>query len=212
MYFIALNRYVLSFFIVFSLFGCAKKKNLQPKKQKAKIVNYNKRFISTPEATLKRVVSILKPIGAVNNNEYIFISNINRVRMNPNSCSNASTQLLYNRKLEFAAKSYPNKYILSFLDSNASVSNNKSFLQRVKDFGYILKANRPVSELLAFTKYKVTQSNDIDLNFKHALENLIKNPQSCKLLMNPKFKDVGVAFKRTNLGYYWIIELAGGEN
>jgi len=30
--------------------------------------------------------------------------------------------------------------------------------------------------------------------------------------MNPKFKDVGVAFKRTNLGYYWIIELAGGEN
>jgi len=210
--FMVLNRYILSFFVVIDLFGCAKKKNLQPKKQKAKIVNYNKRFISTQEATLKRVVSILKPIGAVENNEYIFISNINQIRMNPNICSNASTQLLYNRKLEFAAKSYPTKNISSFLDSNASVSNNKSFLQRVKDFGYILKANKPIAELLAFTKYNVTQSNDIDINFKHALENLIKNPESCKLLMNPKFKDVGVAFKRTNLGYYWIIELAGGEN
>ena len=206
-----LNKYIITFFVIIGLFGCGKENQIKVIQQKPKFVKFNKQYISS-EPSLASNIPFKSNIDTTSL-PYMFIANINRIRMSSLTCSKPVSSLLYNRKLEFAAKSYPMSSVDTFLNSNVSINkSNTSFLQRIKDFGYIVKPNRAIGELLAFSKYTVTKSSDIKINFKHALDNLIQNPDSCKLLMNPKFKDVGVAFKRTNLGYYWIIELAGGEN
>ncbi len=91
--------------------------------------------------------------------------------------------------------------------SNGRGSN---FYERIVRFGYPMKAGELAGEILTYTKDRVVGNRDNYFHFIHAMDNFQRSSRHSMLLMNPRFRDVGVSAYRDRGRVYWSIEFGEG--
>jgi len=155
-----------------------------------------------------------KSINTLASNEQrFFINYINQVRAKGAVCSPATTPLNYNSFLEKAAFEHSKDMALnSKLTHNGSGTNSdiarkmpgvgSNFFERILFFGYPAKTYDLVGEDITHIK----NIKDKRESFKKAIEMFLSEPIHCKILMKPRFKDVGVGYYTTKDGYYWTVD------
>ncbi len=147
-----------------------------------------------------------------------FLNSLNSIRVKGTKCSKSAPPLRLNDALKKAAFTHAKDMgVNNFLGHSGSgtvfdVAKKKdgkksSFLDRVIFFGYKAKAYDLIGEVVTKTKFKSSKLKDIKTNFKVTLNKLLKDPTHCKILTNPRFKDVGFGYYKTNNTYYWVIDL-----
>ena len=147
------------------------------------------------------------------------LSYINNVRSRGTHCGPAAPPLGWSDRLEEAAVAHAidmeTNHFLSHLGSGTEydvarkgTGQGSNFYERILHFGYPIKAYELAGEIISYTKYKIIGSKDPNIAFKHAIENFIKSPSHCKILMNPRFHDVGIAAYKDQEKIYWVIEFA----
>ncbi len=87
--------------------------------------------------------------------------------------------------------------------SNARGSN---FYERIIKFGYPLNKGELVGEILACTKDRIVGNRDNYFHFIHAMDNFQHSPKHLSLLINPRFRQIGVSAYRDKEKIYWTIE------
>ena len=148
---------------------------------------------------------------------------INSYRVKGASCAPATHPLNWENHLEIAAQSHSrdmavNNYLKHIgsgteLDPAKSAYNTGStFIERILYFGYPGKPSDMLGEDLNRVSIKLTKSADLMANYKRAIDNLIKDRTHCKILMNPKFKDVGAAIIRNGDYYFFTLDLGEHDN
>jgi uncharacterized protein YkwD len=143
------------------------------------------------------------------------INYINKIRSQNSSCANATTPLNYNNALEAAAMAHAkdmalNKYLEHHGSGNlsdvAKKENNSKFYERILFFGYPAKTYDLVGEGITYTKYKTYKTKNINKLFKYAMDSLMKDYEHCKIIMNPRFQDVGVGYYQAKDRVYWVLD------
>jgi uncharacterized protein YkwD len=146
-----------------------------------------------------------------------FVNEIANIRAKGTMCGGPTDALRANPQLERAAKAHAkdmatNHFVQHDGSGTATDPARKSmgigstFINRIIFFGYPAKTHDLVGETIAFTKDSLVKSKDIKVHFKKALQIILNDPAHCKILMNPRFKDVGIGAYRAKDGYYWAIE------
>ena len=147
------------------------------------------------------------------------LSYINQIRAKGAVCAPPAGLLSWNNTLEQVAQSHVKDMALNdtvthmgsgtALDpAKSGIGMGSTFIDRIKYFGYSVKTGQLVGENLTKTSIKLTKSNKVMPNFKRAMKILINDRPHCEIIMNPRFKDIGMAmFKRGN-NYYFTMELA----
>ncbi len=150
--------------------------------------------------------------------KYRLLDKINAVRANGAPCSRISAPpVKWNRKLVDAAKAHAQDMamhnFLGHLGSGTStdvarkaLGRGSNFYERILYFGYPIKPGELAGEILTYTKYNIVGDRQPLDHFDHALENFLRSPRHCALLMNPRFSDVGIAAYKDNEKIYWDIE------
>jgi len=144
------------------------------------------------------------------------INYINKIRAKKSSCAPATTPLKYNNALEAAAMAHAkdmalNKYLEHFGSGSATdvakTQNSSKFYERILFFGYPAKTYDLVGEGVTYTKYKAYKTKNLKKLFKYAMDTLMNDYEHCKIIMNPRFKDVGVGYYQTKDRVYWVLDL-----
>jgi uncharacterized protein YkwD len=146
-----------------------------------------------------------------------FVNEIANIRAKGTNCGGPADALRANPMLEAAAKAHVKDMATNHFvqhDGSGTATDparrgmgiGSNFIDRIIFFGYPAKTHDLVGETIAFTKDSLVKSNDIKKHFKRALQIILNDPSHCKILMNPRFKDVGIGTYRTKDGYYWAIE------
>jgi uncharacterized protein YkwD len=146
-----------------------------------------------------------------------FINEIANIRAKGNSCGAPTDPLRVNLALEKAAKAHAKDMAVNhFVQHDGSgtatdparkaIGLGSTFIDRIVFFGYPAKTHNLVGETITYTKNNLVKSKDIKNHFKKALQIILNDPPHCKILMNPRFKHVGIGAYRTKDGYYWSIE------
>ena len=151
--------------------------------------------------------------------KYRLLSYINNVRAQGTQCGGPTSPLGWNKNLEKAAINHAvdmekNNY-LSHLGSGTNYDyarkgpgRGSNFYERILFFGYPIRPGQLAGEILSYTKFRITGTEEPYRNFTHAVDNFLRSPTHCKLLMNPRFHDVGIAAYRDQEKVYWVIEFA----
>ena len=145
------------------------------------------------------------------------INEIANIRTRGASCGGPVDPLSANPKLEAAAKAHAKDMAVNhFLqhDGSGTITDparkangiGSNFIKRIIFFGYPAKTHDLVGETIAQTKNSLVGSSDIRKHFKRAIQIILNDPPHCKILMNPRFKDVGIGVYKSKDGYYWVID------
>ena len=173
---------------------------------------------NTPSSINNSVPNVSNSVSLDSQKEQM-LSYINQIRMQGAVCAPPAGPLSWNNKLEQVAQSHVKDMALNdtvthmgsgtALDpAKSGIGMGSTFIDRIKYFGYSVKTGQLVGENLTKTSVKLTKTNKVMPNFKRAIQNLIKDRPHCEIIMNPRFKDIGMAmFKRGN-NYYFTMELA----
>jgi len=146
-----------------------------------------------------------------------FINQIANIRARGALCGGPVDPLRNNYKLETAAKAHAKDMALNHFvqhDGSGTASDparktpgmGSTFIERIIFFGYPAKTYDLVGETITYTKFSLLRTKDIDKHFKRALQIILNDPPHCRILMNPRFKDIGIGVYRTSRGYYWAID------
>ena len=148
---------------------------------------------------------------------YKVLNYLNSVRANGSVCSSSAPPVTFNAELEQAALAHSKDMavnnFLGHLGSGKMTDTAKkapgrgsNFYERILYSGYPIKPGSLAGEILTYTKFRIVGSKDPYKNFVHAVNNFLKSSRHCQILMNPRFKDVGIAAYRDNEKIYWTIE------
>ncbi len=139
-----------------------------------------------------------------------FLAAINAVRARGAMCAPPAPPINYDNRLEAAARAHAQDMAYhKFLNHTGSDGSN--FLQRIGRYGYPANPGHILGEVLTFTKMSLTNTNDMQTSFERALENFLQSPNHCRIIMNPRMRDVGVGYTQTSTGYYWVMEFGSGS-
>jgi len=220
-----IKYYLLPIFAMFLMAGCGKYKHNKPR--------YNgyehKAYVATSMSDLddyskhtnpKLIYSFPKNFaGSVNleSIKYKMLSIINDTRATGGQCAPSAPPLDWSVPLEDAARMHArdmsfNKH-LTHMGSGTkydlarkSDGRGSNFYERILYSGYPVKPGELAGEILTYTKYRIT-GNKIPLeNFNRAVKNFLRSPSHCGILMNNRFKDVGVSAYEDGEKMYWVIE------
>jgi len=151
--------------------------------------------------------------------KFQLLNYINSVRSHGTECGPSAPPLGWNEKLEKAALAHAidmrmNNF-LGHLGSGTEYDvarkgpgQGSNFYERILHFGYPIQPYELAGEIISYTKFRIVGSEDPKVAFKHAVDNFLKSPTHCKLLMNPRFHDTGIAAYKDNEKIYWVIEFA----
>lgn len=151
--------------------------------------------------------------------KFKLLNYMNNVRSRGTKCGPPAPPVGWNEKLEKAALAHAidmkTNNFLAHLGSGTEYDvarkgpgQGSNFYERILHFGYPIKPYELAGEILSYTKFKIIGSEDPDIAFKHAVDNFLTSPSHCKILMNPRFRDVGMAAYKDNEKIYWVIEFA----
>jgi len=146
-----------------------------------------------------------------------FVNEIANIRAKGAQCGGPVDPLSPNSQLEAAAKAHAKDMAVNHFvqhDGSGTVTDparkangiGSTFINRIIFFGYPAKTHDLVGETIARTKDSSVKSDDIKKHFKQALRIILNDPPHCKIIMNPRFKDVGIGVYRVKDGYYWTID------
>ena len=146
---------------------------------------------------------------------------LNKIRLTGSNCANATTPLNYNVALEAAAMAHAKDMALNrHLEHDGSGTNvdiakqnygGSKFYERILYFGYPAKPNDLVGEGVTYTTYKAYKTKDIKKLYKYAVDRLMKDYEHCKIIMNPRFRDVGVGYYQAKDRVYWVLDFGETE-
>ena len=151
--------------------------------------------------------------------KYKILNYINNIRAKGNTCGPSAPPLGWNVKLEDAAIAHAqdmsSKNFLGHMGSGSDTDPAKkapgqgsNFYERIIYFGYPIKPREVAGEIITYTKYRIVGNQAPYEHFTHAVDNFLRSPTHCGLLMNPRFHDVGVASYKDNEKMFWVIEFA----
>ena len=162
---------------------------------------------------------------AVNLSPYkaVFVRDIANIRAKGTACGSPVGSLMPNPQLEAAAKAHAKDMAINHMlqhDGSGTQTDparkaegiGSNFMDRLKFFGYPLKAHDLVGETVAHTKNRNVKSKDLKAHFKKALDTILNDPNHCKIFMNSRFKDIGIGAYKSKDGYYWAFEYGEVEN
>ena len=140
---------------------------------------------------------------------------LNSIRISGTKCMRAAPPLKYNIDLEKAAFAHARDMAInnslqhtgsgtSSDIAKKSYNQGSIFYERIQYFGYPIKAYDLAGETITYTK----ANKDLYSAYKEAIKKLIHDPEHCKILMNPRFQNVGISYYKTKDRYYWVINLA----
>jgi uncharacterized protein YkwD len=146
-----------------------------------------------------------------------FVNEIANIRAKGAKCGGPVDALRRNPQLEAAAKAHAKDMAVNHFvqhDGSGTVTDparkangkGSTFIDRIIFFGYPAKTHDLLGETIAYTKNSVIRSKDIKKHFKRALQIILNDPPHCKILMNPRFKDIGIGAYKVYNGYYWAID------
>ncbi len=149
--------------------------------------------------------------------ENSFLAKINQIRTKGNRCAPATTPLRKNFYLQKAAMMHAKDMALhNFLSHTGSADvtdiakkssgAGSSFIDRIIFFGYQVAPNHLVGENIAKTIIKKGENNTLTQHFQRALEKMLNDPVHCKILMNPRFQEIGIGVYKGNDAYYWVFD------
>ncbi len=178
-------------------------------------------FIINSCATKNSDLNMEKSSNNINNNTQsnIILSYINEARAKGAKCAPPAPPLIWNSNLENAAISHSidmaaNNYLGhdgsgTYLDTGKKENGRGStFIDRIKYFGYKIKPHLLVGENIAKTSHKVVGSSKLANNLKRVINNWLKEPAHCEILMNSRFKYVGGGAKTTSTHTYFTLDFA----
>ncbi len=151
--------------------------------------------------------------------KYKILNYINSVRSKGNTCGDSAPPLGWNTSLENAALAHAvdmeqNKFLghmgsgTEFDSARKGPGNGSNFYERILHYGYPVKPGELAGEIISYTKYRIVGSQEPYANFTHAIDNFLKSPKHCSILMNSRFHDVGIAAYKDQEKIYWVIEFA----
>ena len=139
-----------------------------------------------------------------------FLAAINAIRAKGAVCAPPAPPLNYDNRLESAARSHTQDMSHhNFVNHTGSDGSN--FLQRIGRYGYPARPGNILGEVLTFTKMSISNTNDMQISFERAMENFLQSPNHCRIIMNPRMRDVGVGYTQSAAGYYWVLEFGSGS-
>jgi len=171
--------------------------------------------------SINQVQNVVIPTSSLTNKyKTEMLAYINSVRVNGTTCSGPVSSLKWNDNLEAAATAHAkdmaiNKFV-AHLGSGKSTDIAKTasgigstFIDRIKYFGYPIDTGSLIGENITRLDIKKTKSADFMKNFKRGMKIIYNDEAHCKILMDPRFVDVGVNMYRNNDSYYFAIEFGG---
>jgi len=153
-------------------------------------------------------------LGAV---KYKLLNYLNSVRAHNNSCGQAAPPVTWNRELELASVAHSKDMavnnFLGHLGSGKATDparkgpgQGSNFYERIMYSGYPIKPGSLAGEVITYTKFRIVGNQEPYEHFVHAINNFLKSPAHCHIMMNPRFKDVGIAAYKDKEKIYWTIE------
>jgi len=222
---IKFRYYLLPIVAIFLLIGCGKYKHKKPKYNGDKYKTYVATNMDdldnySKHTNPKLIYSFPKNFsGSVNLDsiKYRILGIINNTRVAGNQCGPSAPPLDWSIPLEDAARMHArdisvNKH-LTHLGSGTKYDLAKkddgrgsNFYERILYSGYPVKPGELAGEILTYTKYRITGNKDPLENFNRAVKNFLRSPSHCGILMNRRFKDIGVSAYEDGEKMYWVIE------
>lgn len=149
--------------------------------------------------------------------KFKILNYINSVRARGNECGEPSQPLGWNRELATAAKAHARDMaangFLGHMGSGTALDEAKkapgqgsNFYERILYYGYPIKAGQLAGEIISYTKFNIVGNEETYPHLVHAINNFLKSPTHCGLLMNSRFHDAGVAAYKDQEKIYWVIE------
>ena len=147
---------------------------------------------------------------------------INQLRGGKAKCAPPAPPLRWNDSLEKAATVHSRdmaiNHMLSHSGSGTSYDiakpmpgTSSSFIDRINYFGYKTKEYMLVGENITTVPISKTKTQDLMANFKHAVDNIVNDKTHCEILMNPRFKYIGMGMYKANDKYYFTMDLAEAQ-
>ncbi|NPA27822.1 MAG: CAP domain-containing protein [Epsilonproteobacteria bacterium] len=144
---------------------------------------------------------------------------INEIRAKGLYCHPATDSIKLNKNLNLASAYHAKDMAINNYFSHQgsgtktdiakeAPGKGSQFYERIVFFGYPLKPKRKTGEIITYTKFKIVGESDILAHFDHALENFIKSPKHCEVLMDSRFKEFGIGAYQTRDKIYWVMDFA----
>jgi len=176
-------------------------------------------FIFFIGCTSNNITTPTKVVTTTNNE--LMLKAINEVRQKGSACGGPAKPLTWNTSLENAARAHAQDMAMqgkiSHLGSGTQydivgIKNGKpsTFIDRLKEYGFPYKVGNLVGETVARVSIKKSKDKSVASNFKKAIDKWLNDPPHCKIIMNPRFTDVGVGYYKKDDYYYFVVNL--GEN
>ena len=146
------------------------------------------------------------------------LSILNDIRSKENNCSQAALKLTLDQSLSYAAKMHAKDMALNHFvrhdgsgtetdEAKKRLGIGSLFTERLVYYGF--RAHQGTLSGENIVKIDILDKNeDIYSNFKKAINAIIHSKSQCQILMNPKFRYVGIGSYRNNNSYYWTIDYA----
>ncbi len=201
-----MKRTLLIIPLLLILNSCSNNKNLKP---------------SVPKVRYATSIEELSPIKY---SQDIYVNYINQIRAKGAKCAPPAPPLKSNYYLERAAFAHANdmatNHFLKHTGSGTQTDPAKKapgigsiFFERVLFFGYPAKTYDLVGENITYIKNSIVDGNKNRFaSFKKAIDIFLADPPHCKILMEPRFRDVGVGYKSDGNGIYWVVDFGEIEN
>ena len=149
--------------------------------------------------------------------KYKMLNYINTIRARGNECATPTGPLGWSLNLEDAASAHAgdmatNNFIGHIGSGRVTDIARKpngagsNFYERIMHFGYPIHSGELAGEIITYTKYDIVGNKDPFTHFMHAVDNFQKSAKHCAILMNPRFRDLGIAAYRDDQKIYWVIE------
>ncbi len=175
---------------------------------------------SDKKLTPKKYASYLKITPSYIQEENRLLQILNDFRTHDQNCSQAAPKLFLHKKLSIAALMHAKDMALNHFvrhDGSGTESDlakkkigiGSRFNERILFFGF----KAPKNTLCGENVCKVVDNNftSIEENFKKALKVISNSKEQCQILMNPKFRFVGIGYFKNNNTYYWTLDYAQKE-
>lgn len=144
---------------------------------------------------------------------------LNSVRLKDNNCSQAVSKLILDEKLSLAAQKHAEDMAFNHFvrhdgsgtetdEAKKKLGIGSMFNERLVYFGF--RAPKGTISGENVVKIDIEKGADtVESNFKRALYGLTLSKSQCQILMNPKFKYVGIGYYNdNNNSYYWTLDYA----
>ena len=160
-------------------------------------VIFNSCVVEKPLANQK---SIKKPLIEPVNFQEEFLKKINKLRTEGCNCGNTYMPpvepIVWNYQLQLSALGHAQDMARNGYFSHVS-KNGYKFKERITAAGYTPKGYQSfnIGENIAWGQSSI----------KEVMKGWLNSPSHCKNLMNPAFKEVGIALEKT----YWVQDFGG---